>query len=287
MALTINTNIKNDADGYLLDASSVKVEEGLMLNEALEGKQTALTFDATPTAGSSNPVTSGGIKTALNETVAAIKSANDLVNYYTKSQTYTQTEINQKISAIPKFAIKVVQSLPVSDISDTTVYLVPNGSGGTQNLYDEYIHTTNGWEKLGSQTVDLTGYATETWVINQLGSKQNTLTFDTTPTAGSTNPVTSGGIKSALDTKNQSVPITLTAAGWSNKIQTANVPGILADESKQLILPVPTSTSRGAYEAAGIEAITQNNATLTFVCDTVPTADISIYVIITDVLEVS
>lgn len=287
MALTINTNIKNDADGYLLDASSVKVEEGLMLNEALEGKQTALTFDATPTAGSSNPVTSGGIKTALNETIAAIKSANDLVNYYTKSQTYTQTEINQKISAIPKFAIKVVQSLPVSDISDTTVYLVPNGSGGTQNLYDEYIHTTNGWEKLGSQTVDLTGYATETWVTNQLGSKQNTLTFDTTPTAGSTNPVTSGGIKSALDTKNQSVPITLTAAGWSNKIQTANVPGILADESKQLILPVPTSTSRGAYEAAGIEAITQNNATLTFVCDTVPTADISIYVIITDVLGVS
>ena len=27
MALTINTNIKNDADGYLVDASGVKVEE--------------------------------------------------------------------------------------------------------------------------------------------------------------------------------------------------------------------------------------------------------------------
>lgn len=32
MALTINTNIKNDADGYLLDASGVKVASGLMLD---------------------------------------------------------------------------------------------------------------------------------------------------------------------------------------------------------------------------------------------------------------
>jgi len=32
-----------------------------------------------------------------------------------------------------------------------------------------------------------------------LATKQNTLTFDTTPTAGSTNPATSGGIATALD----------------------------------------------------------------------------------------
>ena len=38
--------------------------------------------------------------------------------------------------------------------------------------------------------------------INALNnSKQNNLTFDTTPTADSANPVTSGGIKTALDTK--------------------------------------------------------------------------------------
>ena len=36
MALTINTNIKNDADGYLVDADAVKVAEGEMLDEALE-----------------------------------------------------------------------------------------------------------------------------------------------------------------------------------------------------------------------------------------------------------
>lgn len=32
MALTINTNIKNDADGYLVDASGVKVFSGVMLD---------------------------------------------------------------------------------------------------------------------------------------------------------------------------------------------------------------------------------------------------------------
>ena len=39
MALTINTNIKNDADGYLLDADAVKVREGVMLPEAMAEKQ--------------------------------------------------------------------------------------------------------------------------------------------------------------------------------------------------------------------------------------------------------
>ena len=36
-----------------------------------------------------------------------------------------------------------------------------------------------------------------------LAGKQNVLSFDSTPTAGSTNPVTSGGVKAALDAKRQ------------------------------------------------------------------------------------
>lgn len=39
---------------------------------------------------------------------------------------------------------------------------------------------------------------TKEYVDTGLSGKQDTLTFDTTPTANSTNPVTSGGIKSAL-----------------------------------------------------------------------------------------
>ena len=72
---------------------------------------------------------------------------------------YTKEEVDNMISVIPKFAITVANELPVSDISTTTVYLVPNTSGETSNLYDEYIYTTQ-WEKLGTQTVDLSDYPT-------------------------------------------------------------------------------------------------------------------------------
>ena len=72
---------------------------------------------------------------------------------------YTKAEIDNMISVIPKFAIAVVNELPASDISTTTVYLVPNNSGETSNLYEEYIYTTQ-WEKVGTQTVDLSNYPT-------------------------------------------------------------------------------------------------------------------------------
>ena len=48
---------------------------------------------------------------------------------------------------------------------------------------------------------DVSGFATTTAMNTALAGKQDTLTFDTTPTANSTKPVTSGGIKNALDAK--------------------------------------------------------------------------------------
>lgn len=48
MALTINTNIKNDADGYLVDADAVKVAEGEMLNEALEKRPPVVVVSELP-----------------------------------------------------------------------------------------------------------------------------------------------------------------------------------------------------------------------------------------------
>lgn len=72
---------------------------------------------------------------------------------------YTKEEVDNMISAIPKFDIEVVDSLPVSQISTTTIYLLRNNGEETGNLYDEYIYTTE-WEKLGTQTVDLSNYPT-------------------------------------------------------------------------------------------------------------------------------
>ena len=42
------------------------------------------------------------------------------------------------------------------------------------DLYTEYIRVNGAWEILGSQRVDLTGYATESWVRAQLAGYQKT-----------------------------------------------------------------------------------------------------------------
>lgn len=89
----------------------------------------------------------------MNEAIQEKISA-DLANYYTK------TQVDQQISTIPKFAIEVVTTLPTTDISSTTVYLVPSDASST-DLYTEYIYVNNKWEPLGTQSVDLTGYLTK------------------------------------------------------------------------------------------------------------------------------
>lgn len=79
---------------------------------------------------------------------AVITSMPDMTKYYQKSETYSKLEINDLVSAIPKFSIKVVQALPTEDISTTTIYLVTGGPE-TDNFYKEYIYVDNKWELLG------------------------------------------------------------------------------------------------------------------------------------------
>lgn len=82
--------------------------------------------------------------------------------------------------------------------------------------------------------------------------------------------------------------ITLTVAGWDNsaKTQSVTVAGILADESKQMIIPMPATASMTAYNDAGIQCTSQAENTLTFTADTVPTAVIQVYVTYQDVISV-
>lgn len=68
-------------------------------------------------------------------------------------------EVEELASKLPKFSIEVVAELPTENISDTTVYLIPSSSSTSGNLYDEYIYVNKKWELLGSQSVDLSGYA--------------------------------------------------------------------------------------------------------------------------------
>lgn len=119
------------------------------LQNSLNSKQNKLTFDSTPTANSSNPVTSDGIKKAIDAKTV------DLSNYYTK------TQVDSAIASA--------------------------SSGGTVDL-SNYVEKTDYQEEITS-------------LQDSINTKQDTLTFDAAPTAGSSNPVTSDGIKAAIDAK--------------------------------------------------------------------------------------
>ncbi len=87
----------------------------------------------------------------------------------------------------------------------------------------------------------------------------------------------------ALKTKAHKV--TLTVSGWdsSTKQQTVAVADVVEDETAQLILPMPAAASMTAYNDAGIQCTAQAAGKLTFTADTVPTANIDVYVSIAPV----
>jgi hypothetical protein len=97
------------------------------------------------------------------------KTVNDLVNYYTKNQTFTKAEVNALIAAINEFNIEFVQVLPSSGIDTHTFYFLAKQTPEQNDYYDEYVNTNGtaaGWEKIGSTQVDLSQYYTKTEVDN-------------------------------------------------------------------------------------------------------------------------
>lgn len=65
---------------------------------------------------------------------------------------------------------QIVQTLPTSDISTSTIYLVPADDPGEQNVYDEYIYVNGAWEHIGSTSVDLSDYVTKTYFDQTVGT---------------------------------------------------------------------------------------------------------------------
>lgn len=102
--------------------------------------------------------------------------------------------------------------------------------------------------------------------------------------------LTSTNVQGAIEEVNEKIPakpiyrtVTLTAAGWSSNTQTVTVQGVLADETAQLIQPMPAVASQNAYITAGVICSGQAANSLTFTCSTVPTDDITLYIVLTEV----
>ena len=86
-------------------------------------------------------------------------SVDNLVNYYRKSETYNQEQINSLIGSITTINFKIVDSLPGTG-ENNLIYLVPSSKQEENNVKDEYIWVDNSWELIGSTKIDLSNYYT-------------------------------------------------------------------------------------------------------------------------------
>lgn len=80
------------------------------------------------------------------------------------------------------------------------------------------------------------------------------------------------------------IPAALPSSGWDeNQQQVIDVPRVLSDESKQLIIPVPFKAEMEQYYDAGIRCIDQLAGQLKFSAETVPEIDLQVFVVIVNV----
>lgn len=107
-----------------------------------------------------------------------VKTADLTAGYYTKTQTdaaltaslstyATQNWVTQQIAAKHHIQILPVDTLPAAGQPDV-IYLVPPSGSDSSNLREQYIWIDGQWIKVGDTGLSLSGYATETWVSEQL-----------------------------------------------------------------------------------------------------------------------
>lgn len=98
-----------------------------------------------------------------------------ITDAYTTTQ--TDSKIAEAIAAAPHLKRAIVEELPeVGSADANTIYMVPQGDGtvddpGTATShYNEYMLINGAFELVGSSQVDLSGYATETFVTNAINA---------------------------------------------------------------------------------------------------------------------
>lgn len=144
------------------------------------------------------------------------KSVKDLTYYYNKTEIDGKiTTINNNISKIPKFAIEVVENLPTSNISPTTIYIKKTSTTEQGNLYTEYIYVNDVWEELGTQTLDLSGYTTT--------EALNTALAEYTKTENLATIATSGKLADAEQDSTHRVVTDTEKTTWNNKFDKSKV----------------------------------------------------------------
>lgn len=155
------------------------------VDTGLSGKQDTLTFDTTPTSASTNPVTSGGVYTALGNKVDKVTGKGLSTDDFVSSDYYTKTQIDGIVSSVYKPSGSVAfANLPTLSASVLGNVYNMSDSFTIDNRFVEYdSQTTKSYPAgtnvvvvdIGSSTykfdvlagmVDLSGYVPTSRTIN-------------------------------------------------------------------------------------------------------------------------
>lgn len=264
-----------------LSATSENGVQNKVITAALNGKQnaltagTAITIDntdpAAPVISANNDYTNLVNKpTALsaftNDQGFITNTVNNLTNYYLKTATYSAAEIDTLISNLQSLTVEIVETLPESDISTHTIYLV-NVTGTTN--YNQWMYINNAWSNLGSTSVDLTNYYTKTQTDTLLDGKVDKVTgyglsqenftsaykaqldnytVDTILDSTSSNPIANSAVTNGLDAKqNKTLTTSLVIDGTTTTTVEAALSNLNTYANKKLTITstIPVSPSNG------------------------------------------
>ena len=183
----------NSLENYTLPTASaetlggIKVGAGLTISEqgtlSATGGGTADSVDWENVQDKPTTIAGYGITDAsiFNKTITLGSNSvtvptnnNELTNgagYQTASE--VQSAITEAIGDITGFEFQIVEELPGTG-ENGVIYLISNSRTG-QNIYDEYIWTGTGYEKIGTTDVDLSNYWSKTDLVAIQNSEIDTI----------------------------------------------------------------------------------------------------------------
>lgn len=174
------------------------------IKTALDAKQDTLQFDLTPTQNSGNPVTSGGMWAVLAgvSSVVSIHNVTLNKNNWSGNGPYSQAFFIQGVTANSKVDIQASSATIAQMLSDGVQALWIENNAGTLTAYCiGAVPTENLAVQCSVANLDTTSAV-----------------YDSVPTQNSGNPVTSGGVWSALKAMEISVDGTLSSSS-ENPVQ--------------------------------------------------------------------
>lgn len=199
------------------------------IKTVLNSKQDALTFDSTPTANSTNPVTSGGVKTELDKKKNKPLELIDCFHLLSALDgTSEENPVQLTGQALEQFHILASK---VQNHEEITIMDIP--AVANSELYENTGEISLGTVLCSTFYISYYLYihkdGNNYWVTFSQRRWQEELTFDSSPTSGSSNPVESGGVYTALSNK-QDTLVSGTSIKTINNVSVLGSGNIDADD---------------------------------------------------------